>query len=113
MKRLLIHQSKTTRFLISLLLIISCWFVLAPAILFASQVMVTSHLYSVFLLLALFFVLFPVGAVIYIWTRPRITCSKEESFSSAEQLKKYAGLKDKGIITEEEFQAKKKQILGL
>ena len=113
MKLLLIHQSRTTRFLISLLLIISCWFVLAPAILLVSQAMITSHLYSVFLLLALFFVIFPIGAVIYIWTRPRITSSKEESFSNADELKKYADLKDQGIITEEEFQAKKKQILGL
>ena len=32
--------------------------------------------------------------------------------SSADELKKYAELKDQGIITEEEFQAKKKQILG-
>ena len=29
------------------------------------------------------------------------------------ELEKLAELKDKGIITEEEFQAKKKQILGL
>ena len=113
MKRLLIHQSKTTRFLISLLLIISCLFVLAPAFLLASQSMITSQLYTLFLLLALLFVLFPIGAVIYIWTRPRITSSKEESFSSADEIKKYSGLKDEGIITEEEFQAKKKQILGL
>jgi len=35
------------------------------------------------------------------------------STSNADELKKYAGLKDEGIITEEEFQAKKKQILGL
>ena len=113
MKRLLLHQSKTTRFLISLLLIISCWFVLAPAFLLASQSMITSQLYTLFLLLALLFVLFPIGAVIYLWTRPRITSSKDEPFSSADELKKYAELKDQGIITEEEFQAKKKQILGL
>jgi len=30
-----------------------------------------------------------------------------------EELEKLAGLRDKGIITDEEFQAKKKQILGL
>ncbi|RXE57410.1 hypothetical protein ABH15_00905 [Methanoculleus taiwanensis] len=29
------------------------------------------------------------------------------------ELEKLAGLRDKGIITEEEFQAKKKQLLGL
>ncbi len=33
--------------------------------------------------------------------------------SGADELEKYASLKEKGIITEEEFQAKKKQILGL
>jgi hypothetical protein len=31
----------------------------------------------------------------------------------AAELEKLAGLRDKGIITEEEFQTKKKQILGL
>jgi predicted Zn-dependent peptidase len=30
-----------------------------------------------------------------------------------DELEKLAELKDKGIITEEEFEAKKKQILGL
>ena len=33
--------------------------------------------------------------------------------SNADELKKYADLKDQGIITEEEFQAKKKQLLDL
>jgi hypothetical protein len=32
---------------------------------------------------------------------------------SVEQLKKFAELKDQGILTQEEFDAKKKQILGL
>lgn len=31
----------------------------------------------------------------------------------ADQLQKFADLRDKGIITYEEFEAKKKQILGL
>ena len=35
------------------------------------------------------------------------------SFSEADELKKFADLKDKGIITEEEFNKKKKEILGL
>ena len=35
------------------------------------------------------------------------------SDDDAEQLEKLAELKDKGIITEEEFNKKKKQILGL
>lgn len=33
--------------------------------------------------------------------------------SDLDQLEKLAELKEKGIITEEEFNAKKKQILGL
>ena len=35
------------------------------------------------------------------------------SISQADELKKFADLKEQGIITEEEFNAKKKQILGL
>ena len=33
--------------------------------------------------------------------------------SNADELKKYSDLKDQGIITEEEFQAKKKKLLDL
>ena len=35
------------------------------------------------------------------------------SSSQADELKKFADLKEQGIITEEKFIAKKKQILGL
>jgi len=35
------------------------------------------------------------------------------SHSDADELEKYSALKSKGVITEAEFQAKKKQILGL
>ena len=35
------------------------------------------------------------------------------SVSEADELKKFADLKEKGIITEEEFNKKKKEILGL
>lgn len=38
---------------------------------------------------------------------------KEGTSSNLDDLKKLSELKDSGIITEEEFQAKKKQILGL
>lgn len=38
---------------------------------------------------------------------------KEASFSSADELKKYKDLLDNGIITQEEFEQKKKQLLGL
>jgi predicted Zn-dependent peptidase len=33
--------------------------------------------------------------------------------SSADELAKYKGLLDSGVITQEEFDAKKKQLLGL
>ena len=38
---------------------------------------------------------------------------QKKNISEADELKKFADLKDQGIITEEEFNAKKKQILGL
>ena len=41
------------------------------------------------------------------------TGSKTESASSAEELKTFKDLLDSGVITQEEFDAKKKQILGL
>ena len=40
---------------------------------------------------------------------PAATGSEDQ----VEQLEKLAKLKEEGILTEEEFQAKKKQILGL
>lgn len=38
---------------------------------------------------------------------------QESGQSTTDELKKYKELKDQGVITEEEFDAKKKQILGL
>jgi predicted Zn-dependent peptidase len=35
------------------------------------------------------------------------------SESYLDELEKLAGLRDRGVITEEEFEAKKKQLLGL
>jgi hypothetical protein len=43
----------------------------------------------------------------------RINSSGTPMQSGADELEKLAGLKDKGIITAEEFAAKKKQLLGL
>ena len=37
----------------------------------------------------------------------------DKNLSNADELKKYSDLKDQGIITEEEFQAKKKKLLDL
>lgn len=39
--------------------------------------------------------------------------SASEMFSSADELKKYKELLDNGVISQEEFNAKKKQLLGL
>ena len=44
----------------------------------------------------------------------KMTASKSsENLSTAEELKKYKDLLDAGVITQEEFDAKKKQLLGL
>ena len=64
-----VPRNKTARFLISFLLIIFCWFIVTPRLFLLSQAIVESPLYSSVLLLAYFFVLLPIGAVIYIWTR--------------------------------------------
>ena len=37
----------------------------------------------------------------------------EQKPSPADEIRKYKGLLDDGIITQEEFEAKKKQLLGL
>lgn len=39
--------------------------------------------------------------------------SSEGASSSADEIRKYKGLLDDGIITEEEFEAKKKQLMGI
>ena len=67
--RFRVSMKKTTRFLISLLIIIFCWFILTPRLFQFSQAMVASPFYSWVILLAYFFLLFPIGALIYIWTR--------------------------------------------
>ena len=41
------------------------------------------------------------------------TINQESHQSNADELKKYKELLDSGIITQEEFDAKKKQLLGL
>ena len=38
---------------------------------------------------------------------------QQNTYSEADELKKFAELKDKGIISQEEFEKKKKEILGL
>ena len=41
------------------------------------------------------------------------SAENDKQVDSAEELKKYKGLFDDGLISEEEYNAKKKQILGL
>lgn len=43
----------------------------------------------------------------------KASSSRTDSRSSTDELEKLAALKEKGVITEEEFAAKKKQLLGL
>ena len=64
-----VPHKKTTRFLISLLLIIFCWFIVTPKLFMLSQAIVSNPFDSFVMLLAYFFVIFPIVAVIYIWTR--------------------------------------------
>ncbi|KAF0979445.1 hypothetical protein FDP41_001788 [Naegleria fowleri] len=45
--------------------------------------------------------------------KPSTSSSKSNDNLDLEELEKLASLRDKGILTEEEFQAKKRQILGL
>ena len=53
------------------------------------------------------------GGTIY-FSRPLwFSNSKSKKKTNADEIKKYAKLRDKGIITEEEFQAKKKKLLDL
>ena len=46
---------------------------------------------------------------------PKVVLAEQikTDLSNADELKKYADLRDQGIITEEEFQAKKKKLLDL
>lgn len=45
-------------------------------------------------------------------SEPEVAPSSNQD-DSVEQIKQYAELRDQGVLTEEEFAAKKKQILGL
>ena len=44
---------------------------------------------------------------------PITTIKQEIPLSNADEIKKYKDLLDSGVITQEEFDAKKKQLLGL
>ncbi|MBE6635053.1 MAG: SHOCT domain-containing protein [Ruminococcaceae bacterium] len=42
-----------------------------------------------------------------------VTAPKQKESEAIESIEKYKALLDSGVITEEEFEAKKKQLLGL
>ena len=44
---------------------------------------------------------------------PASTDAATAETSTSDELEKLAGLRDQGVITDEEFEAKKKQLLGL
>ena len=137
MKRLQLPNNKFLRLLINLLLIVGWFFIYA----YISQLLMFNSLWLSFMTLitikGLNFV--PISICFipmffitrYVWfekSRNRIFYGLFDKFkinfkkfepriytttSNADELKKYADLKDQGIITEEEFLAKKKKLLDL
>jgi hypothetical protein len=55
----------------------------------------------------------PDPAPVYEPAAPEAAAPEAAESSDIEQLKQFAALRDQGILTEEEFAAKKAQILGL
>jgi len=127
MIRLQLPKNKFLRLLINVVLIVA-WFFISYFIIASIQKEFILFLkldpYSNFSYNLYWFYLLPPIFFItrYIWfekSRNRIfygLFSKFESkkyieISNADELKKYADLKDQGIITEDEFQAKKKKLL--
>ena len=70
------------------------------------------YLYNLPLIVGVIFI-----AKKFYFTKVTLTKSLDKklnkNLSNADELKKYADLRDQGIITEEEFQAKKKKLLDL
>tara|TARA_B100000161_G_C33360265_1_gene328616 strand:- start:14 stop:385 length:372 start_codon:yes stop_codon:yes gene_type:complete len=70
------------------------------------------YLYNLPLIVGVIFI-----AKKFYFTKVTLTKSLDKklnkNLSNADELKKYSDLKDQGIITEEEFQAKKKKLLDL
>ena len=132
MKLLILPKNKFLRLLLNVVFIIVwffiCFFIIASIqrdiILFLKldpYSNFSSNLYWFYLLIPIFF------TTRYIWfekSRNRIFYGLFNNFkkfepriytttSNADELKKYAELRDQGIITEEEFQSKKKKLLDL
>ena len=129
MKRLQLPKNKFLKLLLNIVLIIA-WFFICYVVIGSIQKEFILFLrldpYSNFSYNLYWFYLIPPIFFItrYIWfekSRDRIFYGLFSKFeprtytktSNADELKKYAELKDQGIITEEEFQAKKKKLLDL
>ena len=52
-------------------------------------------------------------SLVWACKRPEEKLLIEDNISSADEIKKYKDLLDAGVITEEEFEAKKAQLLNL
>ena len=135
MKLLILPKNKFLKLLINVVLIIVWFFIFA----FINQLLLFNYIWSSFLSLIkignIFYV--PILALLipsffatrYIWfekSRSRIFYGLFDKLnfkkfepriytttSNADELKKYSELRDQGIITEEEFQSKKKKLLDL
>jgi len=53
------------------------------------------------------------GATSKTRTRKKASSDTDTTSSAADEIRKYKQLADEGIITQEEFEEKKKQLLGL
>ena len=139
MKRLQLPKNKSLRLLINVVLIVAYFFIsdaITTELMFSGRDRVLVNLigYQGYLLLQLIlFISFIFFITRYIWvekSRNRTFYGLFDKFnfnvdlkklepriytttSNADELKKYSDLKDQGIITEEEFKAKKKKLLDL
>ena len=133
MKRLLLPKNKFLRLLINVVLFVAYFFVSGEItkeldLSGRDQVFIKNIGYEGYLLLQLIiFIIFIFFITRYIWFEksrnrtfyglfnkfPNLEPRIYTTTSNADELKKYADLRDQGIITEEEFQAKKKILLDL
>ena len=131
MKRLLLPKNKFLRLLINVVLFVAYFFVSGEItkeldLSGRDQVFIKNIGYEGYLLLQLIiFIIFIFFITRYIWFEksrnrtfyglfnkfPNLEPRIYTTTSNADELKKYADLRDQGIITEEEFQAKKKKLL--
>ena len=135
MIRLQLPKNKFLRLLINVVLIVAwysiyslfAWELIFSGNDFVLQDLLGYELYWISLLLIIFVPIFFMTR--YIWLEksrnrtfyglfnkfkfPNLEPRIYTTTSNADELKKYLDLKDQGIITEEEFQAKKKRLLDL